>query len=118
MKGVRIETGDLTAKNGKRIPASEIEWRQVGYVHIEYPRKTAANQGTWAGWWPDPLLPVAKFDLQSGFTQPIWITVHAAADTVAGEYLGTVRLIIDGLTIIHVPLHVKIYGFSAGRENP
>jgi hypothetical protein len=116
VKGVRIETGDLIAKNGKRIPASEIEWRQVGYVDIEYPRKTAANQGTWAGWWPDPLLPVAKFDLQVALTQPVWITVHAAAGTAAGEYSGAVRVIVDGQTI-HVPLRVKVYGFSLPAEN-
>jgi hypothetical protein len=117
VKGVRIETSDLVASGGRRIPASQIEWLQVGYVYIEHLRRSVANGRQWAGWWPDPLLPVAKFDLQPDFTQPVWITVHTVPGTSAGDYTGAVRVLAEGQPPIAVPVHVKVYGFSLPAEN-
>jgi hypothetical protein len=109
---VRLEAGDLVAPGGRRIPAAEIEWQQVGYVPIDRLRRSAANEGAWAGWWPDPLLPVEQFALNPGFTQPVWVTLHAPAGTPAGEYSGAIRVLADGQAPLTVPVHARVYGFS------
>ncbi|HLK68621.1 MAG TPA: glycoside hydrolase domain-containing protein [Bryobacteraceae bacterium] len=119
IRNVRIEVSDLrSASTGARIPASEIEWQQVGFVKIERLRKSTANEGAWPGWWPDPLLPVEKFDLTSGFTQPVWVTVQAPAGTHAGEYSGTIRVLADDRPRppVSVSVRVQVYGFELPRE--
>jgi hypothetical protein len=117
IKNVKIEANDLrSASTGARIPAAEIEWQQVGFVKIERLRKSAANEGAWPGWWPDPLLPVEKFDLKSGFTQPVWVTVHAPAGTRAGEYSGTIRVLADDLPPVPVSLRAQVHDFELPRE--
>jgi len=110
---VRLQVSDLVSKaTGKRIASSEMEWQQVGFVKVTNLRKSAANEQAWPGWWPDPLLPVKKFDLKPGFTQPVWVTVHAPAGTPAGEYTGVITVLADGEPPRAVAVEARVYGFT------
>ena len=112
IRNVHIEVADLVSSAGHRIPAAEIEWQQVGYVRVKQLRKSPANEGVFSGWWPDPLLPVARFDLHPGFTQPVWFTIHTPPETPAGVYSGTVRLAAEGQPSLRIPVRATVYGFS------
>jgi hypothetical protein len=112
IRNARLETADLVSQTGHRIPAAGIEWQQVGYVPVFPLRDSPANRGLFAGWWPDPLLPVAQFDLQPGFTQPVWVTIYAPPGTPAGDYSGAFRLVADGQPPLRLPVKATVYGFS------
>jgi len=114
LRDVRIEPSDLVSNgSGARIPARAIEWHQVGYVRVEKlrPHPAADPQAT-PGWWPEVLLPVERFDVAPGFTQSIWVTVHAPADTPAGEYSGKLTIRPAGSAPAHVAIRATVYDFS------
>jgi hypothetical protein len=112
VRDVRLEPTDLVSASGRRIAASEIEWQQVGFVRVQPLRTHSRDAGLWPGWWPDPLLPVEKFELKPGFTQPVWITVHAPPGTAAGEYSGAIRVVAAGRPTIAIQVRATVYGFE------
>jgi hypothetical protein len=116
IRNVHLKMGDLLSPTGKRIPASQIEWRQVGFVKLERLRKSPANEGAWPGWWPDPLLSVDQFDLKAGYTQPVWVTLHVPTGTPAGEYSGAVTVLAANQPPLIVQVHARVYGFSLPTE--
>ena len=118
LHGVRVETSDLVCRaNGARIAASNIEWQQVGYVHaprIDRQPNTEADAAP--GWWPDPLLPVERFDVPSGWAQPVWVTVYAPPDTPPGEYIGTITINPRNAPATEVEVRATMYGFTLPVE--
>jgi hypothetical protein len=104
IRNVHFEVADLVSSTGHRIPAARIEWQQVGYVRVAPLRHSPANEGVFAGWWPDPLLPVTQFDLHPGFTQPVWFTIHIPSGTPAGEYAGAVQLLAKDQPSLRIPI--------------
>lgn len=107
---VKLEISDLiNSKDGTKIDRDNISWRIVEYVPtIEpyYPVK-------YVGFWPDPLVPPYKykFDIDPNLTQPLWVTVYAPPETIAGDYTGNVQVIADNNTIQTIPVAVHIYNF-------
>ena len=93
LQEVRVEVGDLVSPGtGGRISSRQIAWHQVGYVRIDRLRGHPADPEAVPGWWPEMLLDVEQFDVPAGFTQSIWVTVHAPPGTPSGEYHG--RLVV------------------------
>jgi len=115
LQDVRVELSELLHANGTAsIGEADLEWYQVGFVRIEKPDKTPSIPARWldTGWYPDPLLPVESFSVAEGFTQPIWVTVHAPRQAEAGDYTGTVTVKAKGGTLARVPLSVHVYDFE------
>ncbi|MCC6393650.1 MAG: DUF4091 domain-containing protein [Bryobacterales bacterium] len=90
------ELHDVTVESmPPRAGGPEVELNLVGYV-----RTAADDRRPWAkregvgriGWWPDPLLPNRPFNVASGQTQPVWITVYAPPHTPAGVYHGKLQV--------------------------
>ncbi len=110
---VRVAVSDLVCqRTGQRIPASRIEWRQVGFVRLEklwqHPRYPEAEPG----WWPDPLLAVDHVHLRPLFAQPIWVTVYAPPGTPAGQYTGTLTVSPQAREPTQVDICATVHGFS------
>ena len=118
LNGVRVEIMDLVCStNQNRIAAENIQWHQVGYVKVDKPNRHPAVPDAVGGWWPDPLLPVRQFDVPPGFTQPIWITVHAPPTTPAGVYSGSLTVRVDGQEAKRVDVVAEVYRFDLPRES-
>lgn len=108
LRGVRLETPDLQGPDGPKIPAENLQWRQVGYVWIEE-QTSRPDVPTYAPtWWPDPLLPVERFDVEPGWSQPAWVTVYVPAGTPPGTYSGEIRVLADNAEARSVPITVRV----------
>jgi len=109
---VTLDVTDLRGESGTTIPAAEVSWHVVGYVEItEKPPYPVSR----LGWWPDPLLPGADFDVAKGRVQPIWINIRVPADAAPGVYRGTVT-VRSSSHVQSVPLEVKVWGFAVPQK--
>ena len=101
-----ISFGDLKLTNTSggvsTIDAASFNWWQVGYVYCQH---TTRYEDSGGGWRPDPLLVDNQYKnddgtysqgvlLESGVTQPIWMSVRVPYGTPAGKYMGNLQLII------------------------
>jgi hypothetical protein len=128
---VRVEVDP--PRGPKNTKLTDWEINVVGYVPIDYasayyshltgaawrrmiPRGLATCDG-WPGYWPDPLLPTATFDLAANTTQPVWITVAVPKGVPAGDYTSAVRLVAGGRRLWQQPFTVHVWDFSLPDEN-
>jgi hypothetical protein len=117
LREVGVEVSDLlSATGGKSIPANCIEWQQVGFVRLEKLFSHPAYPDAVPGWWPDPLLPVAKVTVPAGMAQSLWFTVYAPPGTSAGEYQGTVTLRPPGHPATRIEVQATVYGITLPVE--
>jgi hypothetical protein len=107
-----LEVGDLTGETGGSIPKANVAWNVVGYVDTERPDYPVRK----VGWWPDPLLPPAGFDVPSGQVQPLWINVRVPAGAKPGLYRGTVTLRPADGQPQSVPLEVRVWNFTVPKR--
>jgi len=126
---VTVEIEQPTADDGSRLPNPEVH--RVGFVPIDHPtsyfrsesppwhRKFPTSPGHcdgWAGFWPDPLLPMAPFRLVAEETQPIWITFRSPPDAAPGEYRGSVKIKSHGKTLAEMPHTVRVWDFELPKK--
>ena len=109
---VQITAGDLVADLGARIPAGEVEIRQVEYVHVSQPTDELGVVDDW----PDPLPPhAAPVELDRDQNYPFWVTVHVPSGTPKGLYRG--KLHVTSATVsLDIPIEVNVWGFELPRE--
>jgi len=107
-----LDVSDMTGEAGGSIPNVNVTWNIVGYVNTEQPSYPVRK----VGWWPDPLLPPAKFDVPSGQVQPLWINVYVPADTKPGLYHGTVTLRLANGHAQSLPLEVRVWNFAVPKQ--
>lgn len=127
---VRAEVDLPAGPGGATLPQPEIH--RVGYVPIDYP--TSYYQSTtpvwhrksptqpprcdgWAGWWPDPLLPNQPFALETGLTQPLWLTFQAPAGARPGLYRCTLRLWQNDRLLTELPVEVTVRPFTLPADS-
>ena len=128
-RGVTVRVNPPGNAAGATLEASV---NPVGYVPVDYPTNyyssnagpgyrlfpTAAPQSDgWAGDWPDPLRPNTPFDLAAGQAQPLWLTIHASAGAVAGEYSGKLAIEIPGHALKEVTIQVTVWDFSLPKTS-
>lgn len=111
LRGVQVTVSDLVSAEGGCIPATHLEWQQVGYVRLEKLTRHPEYPEAAPGWWPDPLLTVPDVTILPGFAQPLWFTVFAPAGTRPGVYAGTVAVRVPGQEPVPVALQVTVHGF-------
>lgn len=126
---VEISVSPLTNHAGAALPAVKVE--RVGFVPVDYPsayystdvpdwcRKVPRGAGAtdgWAGWWPDPLLPVARVEIPADQTQPMWFTVHAPTQAAPGEYRAEIVLRAEGGKVLALPLTVRVLPFTLPQQ--
>ncbi|MBD3293486.1 MAG: DUF4091 domain-containing protein [Armatimonadia bacterium] len=112
LEDVRLSASDLRGPDGASIDAEHMQWRQVGYVWIEdqWPRPDVRNYAP--TWWPDPLLPVESFDVDEGWTQPVWVTVYVPPGTPPGDYSGAIEVTAQGHAPREVPVGIRVIDFE------
>ena len=109
LKNVRVvPMGDLTSGTA-RIPASAVDIRRVGYVHITQPTDTAGCRA----WWPDPLLPqdITGCTVRACESQPFRVRVKPPKGTPKGLYRGRIS-VTSSAGALEVPLAVEVFGFD------
>ncbi len=112
LRDVRVIASDLAGPDGARIAADCVQWHQVGYVWVEQQHAHPEVPRHAPCWWPDPLLPVERFDVDPGWAQPVWITVRVPAGTPPGAYVGRLTLSAEGNPDAAVPLSLRVYDFT------
>lgn len=75
--------------------AIDFDWRVVGYVKMEELALNAAGVDAfpYTGWWPDPLLELDRFDLETHTYQPIWIDARVPRDAAIGEHEFEIEIV-------------------------
>ena len=109
LTGVRVAlAGDLVSGND-RLPASAVDVRRVGYVHVTQPTDGVGCRA----WWPDPLLPqdASGCQMAMGDTQPFRVRVKPPKGTPKGLYRGTLAVSSSRGTQ-QIPLTVEVFGFT------
>lgn len=106
------------------IDAASFSWWQVGYVYCKHTTRYADSGG---GWRPDPLLVDNQYKkddgttsqgilLESGVTQPIWISVRVPYGIPAGKYTGnlqlTIRLSEGNILIQNVSIELTVWNID------
>jgi len=113
LRDCTVQLGDLADGHGHVIPASDLQWHQVGYVEFkEFSQGAVLPEDAAPGWWPDPLLPVSTFDVTPAFTQALWFTVYARPGTPAGVYRGNVVIAPAQADPVQVAVEAEVYGFE------
>jgi hypothetical protein len=108
----RVSVGALKGKGGRVLAKANVAWQEVGYVKVEKLYDHPEVKDATAGWWPDPLLPVSRFDVPPSFTQAIWFTVTAPPGTAAGDYAGRIEVAPGNAPKLTVPVKVTVYDFD------
>jgi|GEM_PF-1216041 len=111
--GIKCEFSDLVGPSGKKIPASRLRARQVGYVETKKPSYSVR----YVGLWPDPLLPTAPFDMKANSREIVWLDVKIPYDAAPGLYKGIVKVVGNSQQLLTVPVTVKVWGFALPKQN-
>ncbi len=106
LSAVSVEAGPLVGPGD----AIQLTWRRVAYVETAEPSYAVP----YVGWWPDPLLPPAPFDVAADHRQPIWLTVDVPPDAAPGVYTGEVAVRHAEHTVA-VPVELTVRSFSLPR---
>lgn len=113
LRGCRVRMGSLRDGKGHSISARHLQWHQEGFVYYaELSQGADLPEDAAPGWWPDPLLPVSRFDVPPAFTQPIWFTVYAPRGTPPGVYRGRVSIEPANAEQVEVSVEARVYGFD------
>jgi hypothetical protein len=115
LRGVHVETSDLTGEKGAVLKGEDLDVRVVGYVKTSRPEYAV----DYVGWWPDPLIDfLPTVDVQPGDAQAFWVRIKAAKDQPAGDYRGKIRVVMEGKPAAEVELCVRVYDFELPDRSP
>jgi len=104
---VRVSCGELQSTGGV---IGDVQVRPVADCFLPI-------DGKEGGWRPDVLLTNAPFDIPDDrLARSVWITVHTAADTPAGDYSGTVTVSAAGAEPAELPVKVTVWNFAVPRK--
>jgi hypothetical protein len=119
MKGISFKFTNLSGPS--IIPADNITWLRVWYIHVDKPTKN--NPAPVMGWVPDPLPKEEKSDIivskqETGANNnPFWITVKTPESAKAGIYSGEIQILQNEKVIAVLPLELELWDFSVLKRN-
>jgi len=97
-------------------PSNYITDRTKTYWQQKIPAGRVGSDG-WRGYWPDPILPFARFDLKANSSQPVWIEFRTPKNAVSGLYNGKVQLVNRGALLKEIPFSVRVRNFMLPDES-
>lgn len=71
----------------------------------------------WVGEWPDPLMQGDPFDLPARRTQAVWIDCYVPQNVPAGEYRGTLAVLVGQKQLMQIPLRVTVWNFTLPKRS-
>lgn len=105
LEDVEVTWTPLVGPQGFLIGRDRIELYRVGYVQTRRPRYPV----DYVGWYPDPLMPLDRFDAIQGQNQPIWVGVKAPKDVPAGVYVGGLTVSPANARPVNLRLEVEVW---------
>lgn len=84
---------------------------QLGRV-MYYPVRIPTHFEGPTGEWPDPIPPYEPFNAPANRCSPIWVTVHAPANTPAGVYEGTIEASAVGMDPVTISVRAEVWDFA------
>jgi len=116
LTNVNVGVSDLQGQGGAGAFNGEVQVWLVGHVdaaddpidnlNVDYP----PYLDDYTGWWPDPLLTFQQTcDIDAGERVSFWIDIATKADTLPGDYEGTVTVTADGSDPVTVQLNVHVW---------
>ncbi len=105
LEDVEVTWTPLVGPQGFTIGRDRIEVYRVGYVQTRKPRYPVE----YVGWYPDPLMPLDRFDGAQGQNQPIWVGVKAPKDVPAGVYVGGLTVSPANARPVNLKLEVEVW---------
>lgn len=104
---ISVSISDFRKKDGSLIPSSNVNIRNVEYVHITKPSGKHHSYG----WYPDPLPLYEKpLSAKAGINMPLWFTVKVPKDAVPGTYTASVKL-KSASWETSIPVELKVWDF-------
>lgn len=120
ISGITVKFSDLRGRDGI-ISKENLSWRQVTYVNCKaQSKKFQYRYEAKPGWWPDPLIEAASFNLEPGITQPVWLALYVPKGTKPGIYKGGVTIAYKQTAIAEIPVQVEVWNIdlpNPGRVN-
>lgn len=120
---VDIRPSDLKGSGGSGIPLSTVSVFREALLKVETPSLINPHGGE-RGLWPDALVPVGKdryfgevrngvpFDVPADSNQPVWVEFHVPRGARAGDYTGTVSVVVAGADPVRVPVRLHVWSFE------
>ncbi len=104
--------GDLQG-DGASMPASCLRLRRVGFIQTCKPVYTQS----YTGLCPDPLMPLAPFDIAPHSFETIWVDVRVPMGTPAGLYKTTLTVTAMNREPTTVPVEVRVRNFTIPKRS-
>ncbi|MFH0964921.1 MAG: glycoside hydrolase domain-containing protein [Planctomycetota bacterium] len=108
LRNVKVTWDDLDGPAGTSIAKDDVHVDIVGYVKTTPPD----YEVDYVGWWADPLMPLEPFEVPIDHTQPLWVTVYARENAVAGVYQGMVGIDAGDAGAFDVPVRVEVLDYE------
>lgn len=106
---VTLSATPLVLQGGKgEVAASQFTFSQVGYVKTAKPAYAVER----TGWFADPLLGSAPFNVKKREVQPVWITIRVPSDTPSGTYTGKVLVKPRNAETNAIPVSLRVWDFA------
>ena len=117
----RIEAGVLSDDKGHEI-ATVTVFREHYMPVAETPNETYGK----VGMVPDALVPLihpitgeptggkyggASFNIPAGKLEAFWVDVYVPKDSAPGLYRGEVKVMVDGLDAVKIPIRLEVFDF-------
>ena len=109
---VKVEAGALKTASGVELSATQVQVRQLGYLHSPNTQFSSGGTGSDRRWFPDPLVGNAPLDVKPGLAKTLWVSVDVPAGTPPGDYAGVLRVAPAGKPATEVPIRVKVWNFT------
>jgi hypothetical protein len=112
LQSVRVVLDDLKSSDGHVLSKANLRAFPVGYVDC----RDAGYSVDYAGWWPDPLLTDATFDVEPGKNQPVWVDVYAPEDQPPGDYAGILEIVPQNAPPTTLRVQVTVWNYAIPRR--
>jgi len=117
LEEVRVTVGTLRGSGGS-FPPDSATVHPVGFVHLTRPAGLSEGypqEASHVGWWPEILLENFPFEVASGDSQPVWLSVRVPRSVKAGIYSAPVTIASRNAPVVKLALQVEVADYELPR---